>query len=87
MVQKPSDKVVLQKDGNKYTLELKDVDLKQAGPVSVKATNEAGTLNASAKLIVNQLPEVDVELAPEEEAQEAAVLAESQPEAQQQVAG
>jgi hypothetical protein len=39
VVQKASEKVVLRVDGNKYTLELKDVDVKQAGP-SVSEGNE-----------------------------------------------
>ena len=68
----PSDKIVLQKDANRYTFELKDVDLKQAGPITVKATNEVGTLSASAKLIVNELPQVDIELEDGEGDQKAA---------------
>ncbi len=86
VAQKPSDKVILQKDGTKYTLELKDVDLKQAGIVTVKATNEAGTLSASAKLTVNQLLDVDIALEPEA-AQEAPIVAEAQPEAQKEAPG
>jgi hypothetical protein len=48
--------------------------------VSVKATNDAGTLSASAKLIVNTLPEADLSLEPVELAQAASVLQKPAPE-------
>jgi hypothetical protein len=48
----PSDSIIYTKDGNKYSLTLKTVQLKATGTYNVKATNPMGTQSASAKLKV-----------------------------------
>ena len=48
-----SERIIMQKDGDKYTLQIKKAVIKEAGLYSVKATNDQGTLSADAKLKVN----------------------------------
>ena len=49
----PSERILCERDGDKYTLTLKDTVVKQTGQYTVKANNEMGKLEASAKLKVN----------------------------------
>ena len=48
----PSDRVLLEKDGNDYTLVIKGVALKEAGTYTVKAFADLGTESADANLTV-----------------------------------
>ena len=48
----PSDRVLLEKDGNDYTLVIKGVALKEAGIYTVKAFADLGTESADAMLTV-----------------------------------
>ena len=48
----PSDTIVYEQDGNKHGLLIKTAQLDQAGPYSVKITNEVGTFSAMARLKV-----------------------------------
>jgi len=48
----PSERVLVEKDGTKHSLTIKQVAPKDAGSYSCKATNAVGTAAASAKLNV-----------------------------------
>ena len=48
----PSDRVLMEKDGTKHSLVVKQVVAKDAGSYSCKATNTAGSAAAAAKLKV-----------------------------------
>ena len=50
-----SETIICQKDGNKYTLILKEVAMKQQGSYKVKAKNPAGEMTALAKLKVTRM--------------------------------
>ena len=48
----PSDKVILEQEGTKYKVTFKTCEVKQTGPISIKATSDAGSATAKAKLTV-----------------------------------
>jgi hypothetical protein len=48
-----SDRVVTVKEGQKHTLVIKDTKRDETGNVTVKATNDTGSITGSAKLTVN----------------------------------
>ena len=48
----PSEIIVYSKDGDKYTVTLKDVKVNQSGLYVVKAKNEVGEMSASCRLKV-----------------------------------
>lgn len=53
----PSDRIIIEKNENLYTLTLKQVVRKDAAQYTVKATNNIGTANASATLKVKGIME------------------------------
>ena len=48
----PSDRILYEQDGSKYTVTIKEAIIKESGTYNVKATNAAGTMSAAAKLKV-----------------------------------
>jgi hypothetical protein len=48
-----SDRILVEKNENLYSLTIKQVICQEAGQYSVNATNCVGTANASATLVVN----------------------------------
>ena len=48
-----SDRIIMEKDGNKYKLTIKAAEVKEAGQYTIKASNSEGSLSANAKLKVN----------------------------------
>ena len=50
----PSDRILYEEDGENYALVIKDVKKEEAGMVTVTATNDQGTMSASARLKVTR---------------------------------
>ena len=48
-----SERIIMEREGTKYTLTIKAAELKEAGQYTIKATNDQGSLSANAKLVVN----------------------------------
>lgn len=48
----PSERIIFERDGNNYSVTLKETVIKQTGPYTVKATNPVGSTSAVANLKV-----------------------------------
>jgi len=48
----PSERIIYTKEGESYSLNMKEVKKSEEGIIGIKATNEAGQMSASARLRV-----------------------------------